>query len=117
MSIGGSVAKSSKKKVYRGKTPEQIRLFDARSPLNNVIAESANGEQSATTRFWCSIVEMVTIRHHCAVGLCKEVGCPFYKNEEDQELLMSYLEASDKDYFSVRIERNKRGEKKLKILV
>lgn len=111
------MAESSKKKTYHGKSVEEIRLFDARSPLNTVVAETANGEQSATSRFWCSIIEMVTIRQHCAVGFCKEVGCPFYKNEEDQDLLIRYIEERDKPYFAARVETNKKGEKRLKVLV
>lgn len=100
-----------KKRSKRNSTPKR-NLTDVR----HFTKEALEAEPTITNRFWCVTIEKFTIRSHCALGFCGETKCPFYCNEEDQELFTRHMEETGKSYWSVKLKSRPGGKKRLEIL-
>jgi hypothetical protein len=67
-----------------------IAKQDIRVPI--VLGEDAGESSISTSGFYCKVTQAYRTIGECALGLCEEKGCPFYKDDEAQEEFLAHHE-------------------------
>jgi hypothetical protein len=67
-----------------------IAKQDIRVPI--VLGEDAGESSISTSGFYCKVTQAYRTIGECALGLCEEKGCPFYKDDDAQEEFLAHHE-------------------------
>lgn len=116
-----AVVEHHKKERKKRTTKKSKRAVNALK-REGKLAREFRGENGETFRadawFYCNILQRMAIRAGCGTGTCGETGCPFFRNEEDQELVMEYMDEKGKTKtLTAEIVQNKKGDRKLRFLL